>query len=210
MKRVFGKNQIIITTLALMIAVAGYLNYSGKLFQTNEKEETSSDVANKELLDLSEEDLTAATETENTDIESTDGGAEETGGTPGEAVLTSSDGATSIASAKVSREQVRAQNKETLQQLVDNQNVTEEQRQAAVNQMLSMTTLAETEVTIETLLEAKGFTDSVVTLTDDGAEIVVARNELTDTNRAQIEDIVKRKGKIKAENIVITPVSATK
>ena len=32
MKRVFKKNQIIIAALAVMIAVAGYLNYSGKIF----------------------------------------------------------------------------------------------------------------------------------------------------------------------------------
>ena len=32
MKQIFKKNQIIITTLAVMIAIAGYLNYSGKLF----------------------------------------------------------------------------------------------------------------------------------------------------------------------------------
>ena len=30
MKRLFRRNQIIITTLAIMIAAAGYLNYSGK------------------------------------------------------------------------------------------------------------------------------------------------------------------------------------
>ncbi len=30
MKRVFRRNQIIITTLAIMIAAAGYLNYAGK------------------------------------------------------------------------------------------------------------------------------------------------------------------------------------
>lgn len=210
MKKVFGKNQIIITTLALMIAVAGYLNYSGRLFGVSNKEDASSEVANQELLDISDEDIAASADTQDGDIESTEGESQETEGTPGEAVLTSSGSGTTIAAAKVSREQVRAQNKETLQELVDNQNITEEQRKAAVNQMLNMTTLAETEVTIETLLEAKGFSDSVVTLTDDGAEIVVARNELTDTNRAQIEDIVKRKGKIKAENIVITPVAATK
>jgi stage III sporulation protein AH len=30
MKRLFRRNQIIITTLAVMIAAAGYLNYAGK------------------------------------------------------------------------------------------------------------------------------------------------------------------------------------
>ena len=31
MKRLFRRNQIIITTLAVMIAAAGYLNYAGKM-----------------------------------------------------------------------------------------------------------------------------------------------------------------------------------
>ena len=30
MKKLFRRNQIIITTLAVMIAAAGYLNYAGK------------------------------------------------------------------------------------------------------------------------------------------------------------------------------------
>lgn len=33
LKRLFKKNQIIITALAVMIAIAGYLNYSGRLFE---------------------------------------------------------------------------------------------------------------------------------------------------------------------------------
>ena len=32
MKKIFRKNQIIIAALAVMIAAAGYLNYSGRLF----------------------------------------------------------------------------------------------------------------------------------------------------------------------------------
>ena len=47
MKRLFKKNQIIITTLAVMIAIAGYLNYSGKLFGETEKDTTE---ANTDLV----------------------------------------------------------------------------------------------------------------------------------------------------------------
>ena len=55
MKRLFKKNQIIIAALAVMIAVAGYLNYSGKIFGDKKtSEETSSELANKELLDISD------------------------------------------------------------------------------------------------------------------------------------------------------------
>ncbi len=54
MKRIFKKNQIIIAALAVMIAAAGYLNYSGRLFADKDSAaETNADLANKELLDIS-------------------------------------------------------------------------------------------------------------------------------------------------------------
>lgn len=59
--------------------------------------------------------------------------------------------------------------------------------------MLQMTQLSEQEVAVETLMASKGFSESVVSLTADSADIVVNAAELTDANRAQIEDIVTRK-----------------
>ena len=38
MKKVFKKNQIVIAVLAVMIAAAGYLNYSGKIFGSNSRD----------------------------------------------------------------------------------------------------------------------------------------------------------------------------
>ena len=46
----------------------------------------------------------------------------------------------------------------------------------------------------------------MVSLTEDSADVVVKADELTDANRAQIEDIVTRKTEISPENIVITPI----
>ena len=200
MKRVLKKNQISITTLALMIAIAGYLNYSGKLFGSSDtgSKEAATDMVNQELLDISEEDI-AGTE----DILSMDSEVE---GTPGESVLTSGSADNTIAQAKVTREQVRAQNKETLQALIDNTSLGEEEKSDAVAQMVKITELAEQELAIETLMSAKGFSESVVSLTEDSADIVVNAAELTDANRAQIEDIVTRKTNIEPENIVITPI----
>lgn len=202
MKRLFKKNQIIIATLAVMIAVAGYLNYSGRLFgdTADGTEEANADLANQELLDISEEDI----ETSGEEIASNDS---ETEGTPGEAVLTSGEAATTVAQAKVSREQVRAQNKETLQAIIDNTNLSDAEKQDAVAQMVQMTEIAEQEVAIETLMATKGFSEAVVSLTEDFADVVVNAEELTDANRAQIEDIVTRKTEIAPENIVITPIN---
>ena len=62
MKRILKKNQMMIAALAVMIAAAGYLNYSGKIFPKEKKaQETGAELANQELLDISEEDLEAKT-----------------------------------------------------------------------------------------------------------------------------------------------------
>ena len=193
MKRLFKKNQIIITTLAIMIAVAGYLNYSGRIFgESGKAEATNGELANQELLDITSED--GAQETAG-DIESQD-----------QAVLTNGDVTGVVAEAKVTREQVRAKNKETLLEIIDNTNLSDEQKQDAINQMIAMTELAEKEAAVETMLASKGFSDTVVSLTAETADVVVNSAELTDANRAQIEDIITRKAEIAPENIVITPI----
>ena len=112
------------------------------------------------------------------------------------------------AQAKVSREQVRSKNKETLQSIIDNKNLSDAEKENAVNQMVQMTETAEKESAAESLLAAKGFHNSVVSITDDQADVIVGASELSDANRAQIEDIVTRKTGVAAQNIVITPVYA--
>ncbi len=203
MRRMFKKNQIVIAALAVMIAAAGYLNYSDRLFNTDKKaEEASGEIASKELLDISEEDLASASE----DIESQDSEAGDVEGTPGEAVLTSGEASAVVAEAKVTREQVRAKNKETLQQIIDSESLSDEQKQDAVNQMVSMTDFAEKEAAAETLLASKGFSETVVSMTAESADVVVNASEIDDASLAKIEDIVTRKTGIAPENIVITPV----
>lgn len=203
MKWKMRKNQVIIAALAVMIAAAGYLNYTGRLF--GEKAdgtgttEANADLTNQELLDISQED----TEAGSSDIQSNDS---ETEGTPGEAVLTSGTAQTTVAQAKVTREQVRAQNKETLQEIIDNTELSDEEKSDAVARMVELTKQSETEMEIETLMASKGFSEAVVSLGEDSVDIVVNAEELTDANRAQIEDIVTRKSDVKPENIVITPI----
>jgi len=201
-KHIFRKNQLKIAALAIMIAAAGYLNYSGRIFgEENDVMETSNDLASQELLDISEEDLASASE----DIESQDSEDGTVDGTPGEAVLTS--GNAVVADAKVTREQVRAKNKETLMQIIDNENLSEEQKQDAIDQMVFMTEIAEMEAAAETLLSSKGFSETVVSISDDMVDVVVNAEKLDDASRAQIEDIVARKTQIAPENIVITPIN---
>lgn len=207
MKRVFKKNRVIIAALAVMIAAAGYLNYSGRLFPDKAKSsEPGSEVASQELLDISQEDSQSAS----SDIKSQDGDNEAQTSTPGEAVLTGGDATSIVSQAKITREQVRAKNKESLQEIIDNKQLTGEQKKKAVNEMVELTKIAEKEAAAETMLSAKGFTDSVVSLSEESADVVVNAKELSEANRAQIEDIVIRKTGMAAENIVITPAGSKK
>ena len=211
MKKVFKKNQLIITALALMIAVAGYLSFTDK----NGKDEKVAMEASADTADLSyeisaEDDLAEAdifTDTEDNSSEAVsaaDSVVEESLENPGEAVMASNmDYASEM---KLGREQVRSKNKETLLEIINNTNIDEAAKQDALNQMVAMTDIAERENAAEMLLEAKGFTDVVVSITDNTADVVLDMGEVTDAKRAQIEDIVKRKAGIEAENIIITPI----
>lgn len=240
MKNLIKKNQLMITALAIMLAIAGYLQFAG----TNLNEEALTDskktaevtntggvitdnmVAGQYniddvdgLLDLSEADLVASSVTEidsldtDSDVIAEDyldtdmvvGEAQPAEGeVPGEAVFSSSNGVAMLSEAKLLKEQVRAKNKETLLEIINSDGLSDEQKQEAVNTMVQMTAIAEKEAAAEILLEAKGFSDVVVSINDGAVDVVVNALTLTDVQRAQIEDIVKRKTEIGAENIVIS------
>lgn len=231
MKRIFQKNQIMITALALMLAVAGYFSFMNRdISGKNLAAEASADLLQEEY-EISDEDIFTVEDifvaeeliewdTQVASGESLDetGGAVNTDATavnsteevmnPGETVFTSST-VTNIDYAsemKLSREQVRSKNKETLLEIINNTAISDDIKQDAINKMIAMTDVAERENAAEMLLEAKGFTDVVVSITDDSCDVVLNMGEVTDAKRAQVEDIVKRKTNIAGENIVITPI----
>lgn len=192
MKNIFKKNQMIITALAIMIAVAGYLNYSGSRLDSakvttdadasaEEDAEAAADISAEDIyaetgleelqfadgdivsLDQDAEDLAAAdaeasAETEGTETadaaadgtETADASGTETAEVdeneePGEAVLANSStaGVSIAAEAKLTREQLRSKNKETLLEVINNTNISDAQKQEAIDSMVELTDIAE-------------------------------------------------------------------
>ena len=236
MKNMVKKNQVMITALALMIAVAGYLNFAGNRITQEEIVTTGSDTVetakvtgddsqyediqsmDSELVleednyleqsmdDIPAEDITV--DEENADLEAGSDSVEEiTGDVPGEAVFTSVAGMDSLSGAKLLKEQTRAKSKETFLEIINNTNIAEEQKQEAIDGMIALTDVAEKETAAEILLEAKGFEDVVVSITDDMVDVVVNTAELTEAQRAQSEDIVVRKTGMNPEAIVISTLA---
>lgn len=230
MKNMVKKNQIMITALALMIAVAGYLNFAGTKITDEEIVTTGSDmVQNAEVIELNAEyddidsmDSELVLQEDNYLDQSmeeimaeeelavgSDGIEEQVTGSdvPGEAVFTAAAGQDSLSGAKLLKEQTRAKSKETFLEIINNGNIAEEQKQQAIDGMIEMTDVAEKETAAEILLEAKGFQDVVVSITDDMVDVVVNTTELTEAQRAQIEDIVIRKTGMSPEAIVISTLA---
>lgn len=246
MKNMVKKNQIMITALAIMIAIAGYLNFAGGKITEEEILTAGSDTIVSEnqqtedadvaaLFEISDEDMEQAGYVE---IESMDSDvvmqqenyldetmdevlaenmtqevAENTESqindseTPGEAVFTSTTNVGALSSAKLLKEQTRARNKETLLEIINNVNISEEQKQEAVDNMIALTDIAEKETAAEILLESKGFDDVVVSITGDSVDVVVNASELSEAQRAQIEDIIIRKTGVSPDAIVISTMA---
>jgi len=226
------RNQIMITALALMIAIAGYLNFAGNKI-SEESLVVADEVMTEEemtaLLDLSEEDILSdigsleedAQLTENyldVDMEESDivvdmsGNEEEEQediieGIPGEAVFTSTQAVSTLSAARLLKEQTRAKNKEVLEEIVNNEVLDSAQKEEAVVNMIAMTDRSEKEMEAEILLSAKGFTETVVSMGDNSVDVVVCADALNDAQLAQIMDIVTRKTQINAENVIISRVN---
>ena len=257
-KRIFKKNQVMITALAIMIAVAGYLNFAGA--KIGEEDFLSTDGNDSkltyEMADISDEDMYAISLQEDTDgtikdytdiasldtddtsqtanylsesmqiegnsddtlaVDSTsvDHGvlsasaddADTTGAeaeVPGEAVFTSTTAVSTLDGARLLKEQTMAKNKATLLEIINNENLSEAAKQDAVDSMLAMTQTAQKETDAQMLLEAKGYTETVVSINDGTVDVMVNAVSLTDAQTAQIMDIVQRKTDISPENIIIT------
>lgn len=217
MKRLFRKNQIIITALAIMIVIAGYLNFTAdqtkpvkkeaesqtaeKLQAENIQAEEAAADAEADITSFPDEDLafvSAQAETV-TDTETPEGEK------VGEAVLTSSASAGAFsASAKLNREQVRSRNEASLLEIINNTEISEDMKADAIASMNQLTDRAEKELDAEILLDAKGFKDSVVSINDDSVDVIIGAASITEEQRAQIEDIVTRKTERNVSDIVIT------
>ena len=197
---VIKKNQVIITALVLMIGTAGYLN-----FADNRASEPSQVVLNDS------DDITGLVP--DSDFYGDPLAMEET--TPvnseqdnaGEAVFVNNSNDTSyFVQAKLEREQARAKQKDILTEMINNTNVDQAKKADAADEMLKIQERIEKETAAEAMIEAKGFKEVYVRIDDDTVDVVVNKAELSESEIAQIEDIVKRKTGASVDKIRISPI----
>ena len=198
---VIKRNQVVVTALAVMIAAAGYLNF----------QESRGSAGEQTALQLTEEgDVTALVDysalPDDADTAELDPITGETTG-DGAAVFVSANTADSssyFAEAKLDREQSRAKQKDILNDMLENKNISQEQKEKCTESMMELQQRIEKETAAEAMIESKGFKEAYVRMDDDTVDVVVDKDKLTDAEVAQIEDIVKRKTGMETSKIRIS------
>jgi stage III sporulation protein AH len=223
------RNQVVITSLVVMIGVAGYLNHAENTREMTQitlddhgNIATSPLVSNEfEVIDASsiqgvslqsvreEQMLTQMSDSPLVAVEHKlqNSTLVEDQREAGEAVFVSthqvSDNAHFV-SARLEREQSRAMQKEILVELINNEFIEAEQKAESAEAMLNMQRRIEKETAAESMIESRGFSDAYVRIDDQTVDVIVNKETLTEAEIAQIEDIVKRKTGMESSAIRIS------
>ena len=208
---VIKRNHVIIVALVIMVGVAGYLNYMDNNLKNdeiilNDNGEISALVPDENLpvnanLDSQiEMDFDKINSKENkfeskSDFEESDNDA---------IAVNKSMENSYFVQAKLDREQARAKQKEILDEMINNKNLSESKKTECVDNKIEIQKRIEKESAAESLLESKGFDETYVRIDDETVDVVINKEMLSDAEIAQIEDIVKRKTGFKASQIRIS------
>lgn len=208
---VIKRNHVIIVALVIMVGVAGYLNYMDNNLKNdeiilNDNGEIAALVpdenlpANANLDSQIEMDFDKKNSKENkfeskNDFEESDNDA---------IAVNKSMENSYFVQAKLDREQARAKQKEILDEMINNKNLSESKKTECIDNKIEIQKRIEKESAAESLLESKGFDETYVRIDDETVDVVINKEMLSDAEVAQIEDIVKRKTGFKASQIRIS------
>ena len=212
MKKIFQKNQIAITALAIMIAVAGYLNFTEQNTSSDGTKKTAGSVETIDTMDISDGDSLIkekAKASKDVSKSLSKNSSENASETIGDAVLTQAQVSEYVAGARMEREQTHSKTKESLNEIINSTSVSEDAKKEAVDKLTELADIMEKESATEQLLASKGFEDAVVSIGEDSVDVVLNYEELSSSDRAQIEDIVTRKTGYSVSQLVISKMQTT-
>ena len=193
-----------------MLVTAGYWAYISNETQTletvsigNENENTTSDehlgdatlVSNNEIVDDKSNEKTA--KSENADSQDNQGNKQETK----ETSATNKDDY--FQESKLSRDTMYSQTLETYQGILNNSNVSEEQKAIVTQQITDLNKEKNAIMICENLMSTKGFNKCVIFVNVDSISVIVGAEELKADEIAQIQNIISREMGAKVENIHI-------
>ncbi len=184
-------NQIILFVVALMLVSAGYLSYSMRGTPVS-----SNIVSENEVSSIGDARLVSS----NNVIDSNS--LNEV------SVATSSSSSSKtddyFASSRLGRDTMYSQMIESYQNLLDNQNVSEEQKTVATQEITEINNTQNSIMICENLIKTKGISDVVIFVNDKSINVIVKADTLEQDTIAQIQNIIAREMNAEIENIHIS------
>lgn len=215
--KLFKKNQVIIYVIALMLVVAGYLNYTAtndfnSAVQTSSSEEELAKMANigdAQLVSsnaVSEADLNQNVTTINAIVENDMIETNEI--TENNTISTSSSVSKSntdyFSTSRLERDTMYSQMLETYENILNSSNSLETQKQSATEEIKKINNTKNSIMICENLIRTKGFEDVVIFVNGDSISIIVEDEQLSSEEVAQIQNIISRELNSEVENIHIS------
>lgn len=196
------KGSVVIYALALMLVTAGYWNYISNESQTIETVSKSQNTTDENLGDatlVSNNELIKEENENQNKIEEDD---EDDSNEVRETVSSKNDDY--FQESKLARDTMYSQTLETYQGILNNQNVSEEQKAIVTQQITDLNKEKNTIMICENLISTKGFSNCVIFVNIDSISIIVKADELKAEEIAQIQNIISREMSAKVENIHIS------
>ena len=215
--KLLKRNQVIVYSIAVLLMVAGYLNYS-----TNNKQtlETSSQEVNtsSELANVGDARLVSSSDiTENTNVSTnnetnTTNSVNSTTNATNTNTNTTTETSTTaenknddyFAKSKLERDTMYSQMLETYEKVLNSTNSLETQKQSATQEITKINETKNSIMVSENLLQTKGFENSVIFVNGDSISVIIGASELKKEEVAQIQNIIAREMKASIENIHIS------
>ena len=184
-------NQIILFVVALMLVSAGYLSYSMRGTPVS-----SNIVSENEVSSIGDARLVSS----NNIIDSN---------SLNEVSVATSSSSSSrtddyFASSRLGRDTMYSQMIESYQNLLDNQNVSEEQKTVATQEITEINNTQNSIMICENLIKTKGISDVVIFVNDKRINVIVKADTLEQDTIAQIQNIIAREMNAEIENIHIS------
>lgn len=184
-------NQIILFVVALMLVSAGYLSYSMRGTPVS-----SNIVSENEVSSIGDARLVSS----NNIIDSN---------SVNEVSVATSSSSSSrtddyFASSRLGRDTMYSQMIESYQNLLDNQNVSEEQKTVATQEITEINNTQNSIMICENLIKTKGISDVVIFVNDKSINVIVKADTLEQDTIAQIQNIIAREMNAEIENIHIS------
>ena len=194
------KGSIAIYILAMMLVTAGYWNYISNESQTIETvsmSQNNQDSENSRDDHLGDATLVSNNELSNGENEIIEDESEE------ELVETAVEEDEYFQESKLSRDTMYSQTLETYQNILNNTNVSEEQKAIVTQEITELNKEKNAIIICENLISTKGFKNCVIFVNVESISVILEAQELKPDEIAQIQNIISREMGAKVENIHI-------